>query len=255
MAKGRYKPVMEILKSALLAAFPHGFTTRSGGASRPPWDAANLGGAVGDDPAAVAENWGLLERATGLRFARVRQVHGARVIRATAPGAPAEEADAVVSVRPGVAACVSVADCVPILLADPASGAVAAVHAGWRGTLARAAREGVRALAAEGADPGRLLAAIGPSIGPCCYEVSPDLAARFAGELGPEVVVARDGAPRLDLWRANARVLEQSGVRAERVDVLRRCTACERDRFFSHRRDAGRTGRQVGYIAPAIRAT
>ncbi len=247
---------MEILKSTLLGAFPHGFTTRSGGVSRPPWESANLGGAVGDDPAAVAENWSRLERATGLRFARVRQVHGARVARDVDPAAPAEEADAVVSARPGVAACVSVADCVPILLADPGTGAVAAVHVGWRGTIARAAAEGVRALVAAGADASRLLAAIGPSIGPCCYEVSQDLADRFARELGPDVVVAGDrGGPHLDLWRANARVLAESGLRAERVDVLRRCTSCERDRFFSHRRDAGRTGRQVGYVAPAALST
>jgi YfiH family protein len=243
---------MAILTSGALSAFPHGFTTREGGVSAPPWDGANLGGAVGDDPAHVAENWRRLEAATGLTFARVRQVHGARAVRLDAAGPPAEEADAVVSVSPGLAACVSVADCVPVLLADPGSGAVAAVHAGWRGTIARAAAEGVRALAREaGAAPGRLLAAIGPSIGPCCYEVSDDLAARFAAELGPETVVP-GVRPRLDLWAANARVLREAGLAPERIDVLGRCTACEPDRFFSHRRDAGRTGRQVAYIAPAL---
>ncbi len=149
-----------------------------------------------------------------------------------------------------MAACVSVADCVPILLADPETGAVAAVHAGWRGTIARAAGEGVRALAREvGAPASRLLASIGPAIGPCCYEVSPDLAARFRDELGAETV--RDGArPRVDLWSANAAVLRAAGVLAERIELLGRCTACERDHFFSHRRDAGRTGRQVAFIAP-----
>ena len=146
---------MPILRSALLDAFPHGFTTRQGGVSPAPWDSLNLGGAVGDAPERVAENWRRLEADTGLGFARVRQVHGARAVRADRPCAPVEEADAVVSLRPGVAACVSVADCVPVLLADPGSGAVAAVHAGWRGTLARAAAEGVRALAREaGAPPG-----------------------------------------------------------------------------------------------------
>ncbi len=240
---------MKILTSRLLDGFPHGFTTRVGGASRPPFDALNLGGLVGDDPAAVAENWARLERATGLRFARVRQVHGARVLRADGPAAPAEEADAVVTAAPGVAACVSVADCVPVLLADPDGGAVAAVHAGWRGTIARAAAEGVRALAREGADAARLLAVIGPAIGPCCYEVSPDLAARFGREIGPEALAP--GGARIDLWRANARVLAEAGVSPARIDVMGRCTACERDLFYSHRRDAGRTGRQVGFIAPA----
>jgi YfiH family protein len=241
---------MEILTSTVLRGFPHGFTTRRGGVSRPPWDAANLGGSVGDDPAHVGENWRRLEAAAGLGFARVRQVHGARVVLAEAPGASLEEADAVVSRAAGVAACVSVADCVPVLLADPRSGAVAAVHAGWRGTLARAAAEGVRALVLEaGADPGSLLAAIGPSIGPCCYEVAPELAARFEAELGAAVV--RPGsAPRLDLWSANAAVLAAAGVAPERIEPLRRCTACEPELFFSHRRDRGRTGRQVAYIAP-----
>ena len=240
---------MEILRAALLARFPHGFTTRAGGASPAPWDALNLGGAVGDAPERVAENWRRLEAATGLAFARVRQVHGARVVRADAPCAPAEEADAVVSLRPAVAACVSVADCVPVLLADPQTGTVAAVHAGWRGTLARAAAEGVRALGREaGAAPERLLAAVGPSIGPCCYEVSPELAARFRAELGP--VVREDRGVRLDLWAANRRVLEEAGLLPARIEVLGLCTACDGGRFFSHRRDAGRTGRQVAFIAP-----
>lgn len=240
---------MPFIQSRILAGFPHGFTTRQGGGSQPPYDSLNLGGAVGDDPARVSGNWRLLEGETGLRFARVRQVHGARVARLDAPTPPAVEADAIVCRTPGLAACVSVADCVPILLADPSSGAVAAVHAGWRGTIARAAAEAVRALAEAGASPDRLLAAVGPAIGPCCYEVSPDLAERFASEVGPDVV--RTGrAPSLDLWRANAAVLRAAGVPADRIETLRRCTSCERDLFFSHRRDAGRTGRQVAFIAP-----
>jgi YfiH family protein len=241
---------MRLLTSDRLAAFPHGFTTRAGGASPSPWDTLNLGGGIGDEPLLVDENWHRLEAATGLGFARVRQVHGTRVVRVAAATAPAEEADGVVSVARGVAACVSVADCVPVLLADPEGRAVAAIHAGWRGTIELAAAEGVRALGREGAEPGRLVAAIGPSIGPCCYEVSPELAERFRRRFGPEVVRGAPGAPRLDLWRANLLALEEAGVGAERVDVLRRCTACERETFFSHRRDAGRTGRQVGFIAP-----
>lgn len=241
---------MEIIQSPLLAGFPHGFTTRRGGASAGPFEALNLGGAVGDDPARVAENWARLERATGLGFARVRQVHGARCVRAGAATAPVDEADAVVSAAAGVAACVSVADCVPVLLADPVSGAVAAVHAGWRGTIARAAAEGARALAREaGAPAARLLAAVGPAIGPCCYEVSPDLAARFREALG-EATVREGPPPRLDLWAANVAVLVAEGLAPERIEVLGRCTACEPSAFFSHRRDAGRTGRQVAFIAP-----
>jgi YfiH family protein len=243
---------LDLVSSRLLHRFPHGFSTRCGGVSPAPWDSLNLGNAVGDEPLRVAENWRRLEEATGLSFARVKQVHGARVVTAAGPGAPCEEADAVVSGARGVAACVSVADCVPILIADPASGVVAAVHAGWRGTVARAAAAAVEALTARGGTrPEELLAAIGPSIGPCCYEVSPELAAEFEDSFGAGVVDRSRAAPRLDLWEANARALGAAGLQPERVDRLRRCTACERGTFFSHRRDAGSTGRQVAWIAPS----
>lgn len=242
--------MVAFIQSPLLAGFPHGFTTRQGGGSQAPFDSLNLGGGVGDDPARVATNWAIVERETGLSFARVRQVHGARAVRLEAASKPVVEADAVLSRTPGLAACVAVADCVPILLADPASGVVAAVHAGWRGTIAGVAREAVRALQAElGAAPSRLLATIGPAIGPCCYEVAPELAARFAAEIGPGVVRAGP-TPALDLWAANAALLRAAGVPPDRIETLRRCTSCERELFFSHRRDVGRTGRQVAFIAP-----
>ena len=240
-------PSPVLLTSRLLADLSHGFTTRHGGASAPPFEALNLGDLVGDDPAAVAENWRRLEAATGLGFARVRQVHGARLVAATGPTPPCLEADAVLSTDPEVAASVAVADCVPILLATDDGRAVAAVHAGWRGTLARIAEVGALGLAeASGLLPARLRAVIGPSIGPCCYEVSEELAGAFERALGP--VVGRDGPPRLDLWRANELVLRQAGVGA--VEVMGRCTACEVGIFFSHRRDRGRTGRMVGFAAP-----
>jgi YfiH family protein len=243
---------MELVSSALLAGFPHGFTTRRGGISHPPFDTLNLGGKVGDDPARVASNWEALERVTGLGFARVNQVHGARVIVVDGACAPREEADAILCGAPGVAACVSVADCVPVLIADPRSGAVAAVHAGWRGTLAHAAAHAVRELVRVfGAAPGDLLAAVGPSIGPCCYQVSHDLARAFRDDLGACVTGSRGSGAHLDLWVANETVLRRAGLAAERIEILTRCTACESDAFFSHRRDRGNTGRQVGFIAPA----
>jgi YfiH family protein len=238
---------MELIRSQLFADLPHGFTTRAGGASSSPFNSLNFGDLVGDDPAAVAENWRQLGETTGLGFARVRQVHGTQVVSGAAPTTPREEADGVISITAGVAACVAVADCVPILLARPDGSAVAAVHAGWRGTLAGVAGEGVRALAAGG-DGEAPLAVIGPSIGPCCYQVSDQLAAQFAAAFGPRVVQRGERGPRLDLWAANERALRDAGV--VRVAVLRRCTACEPRLFFSHRRDGGRTGRMVGFIAP-----
>jgi YfiH family protein len=241
---------MELLRSHLLADFPHGFTTRTGGSSAAPFDTLNFGDLVEDAPEAVAENWRRLEQATGLGFARVRQVHGALVIAGAAPSAPCQEADGVVSASAGLAASVAIADCVPILLARADRSAVAAIHAGWRGTLARIAAEGVRSLAGAGAGTGEApLAVIGPSIGPCCYEVSADLAARFAAAFGPRVIQVGPGRPRLDLWAANERALRDAGV--ARVAILRRCTACEPRFFFSHRREGGRTGRMVAFIAPS----
>ncbi len=242
-----------ILRARLLGDLRHGFTTREGGASIGPFASLNLSTTVGDDPARVDENWARLRAATGLVFARVRQVHGCRVVDAPASppaGAPSEEADAVVSATPGVAACVSVADCVPVLLADPRSGAVAAVHAGWRGTIDGAAAAGVRALVERhGASPCDLLAAIGPGIGPCCFEVSRDLATRFRDAIGPTTASPRDHGSRVDLWLANAILLRRAGLSRHRIESLGRCTSCEERVFFSHRRDRGRTGRQVAFVA------
>ena len=240
-----------LLTSRLLEGFQHGFTTREGGSSRGPFRSLNLSMSVGDDPERVEENWERLRQATGLVFARVRQVHGCRVVEADAGAAPGEEADAVISVIPGVAASVSVADCVPLLIADPRSGSAAAVHAGWRGTLARVAAEGVRALVERhGARPSDLLAAIGPSIGPCCFEVSRELAVRFRDELGAATGNPRNLGSRADLWLANEQILRAAGLARRRIEVLGRCTSCEDDVFFSHRRDQGRTGRHLAFIAP-----
>ncbi len=243
---------MVILSSALLGGFPHGFTTRHGGCSRSPWDSLNLSASTGDEPGAVQQNWARLRQETGLSFARVRQVHGSAVACRHEGAEPPPEADAVATGRSGLAACVLSADCVPVLIGDPRTGAVAAVHAGWRGTLARVAARAVEVLERDfGARRENLLAAIGPAIGPCCYEVSRELAERFVAEVGPSVSMVHPRTPRIDLWSANERVLRDAGVPAERIEVIERCTACDAESFFSHRRDGARTGRQVGFIAPA----
>ncbi len=239
-----------ILRARILAGLRHGFTTREGGASLGRHESLNLSPTVGDDPAHVRENWERLRAATGLAFARVRQVHGCRVVEASAGADPAEEADAVSTSVAGVAACVSVAECVPLLLADPRSGAVAAVHAGWRGTMDGIASAGVRALVERhGARPGDLLAAVGPGIGPCCFEVSRDLAIRFRDGVDRTAAVARERGSRVDLWRANELLLRRAGMGRNRIELLGRCTSCEERVFFSHRRDEGVTGRQVAFIA------
>jgi YfiH family protein len=265
------------ITSRLLAAqgVVHGFSVRSGGVSTGPHATLNLSRAVGDDPQAVEENLRRLARAAGIpsaeSFASAHQVHGDRVLGALRSGfreifsastsaqATAEEpaddavrADAIVALEPGVAASVRVADCVPILLYAPDVGLAAAIHSGWRGARLSIAGRGVRALQqVGGANPASILAAVGPSIGRCCYEVSPDLAASFRALFGAEAAddPARVPRPHLDLRSVVESALIAAGVRPERIEHVGGCTACDDASYFSHRRDRGRTGRHLAFVA------
>lgn len=220
------------------------FTTRLGGVSEGPYASLNFGRQSGDDVERVDENRRLACAAIGAdvdKLALNHQVHSGRVLRA-APALRGEHADGLWTDEPHVPLLAMSADCLPIALArvDTTRPAVAVLHAGWRGLLAGIVAAGVRALGG-----GTLAAAIGPAIGPCCYEVGEEVAQPFRKRFGDDV--ARDG--RLDLWTSAERALRAAGV--ERVDRYDRCTACEPETFFSHRRDAGRTGRQgvIAYVA------
>jgi polyphenol oxidase len=180
----------------------------------------------------------------------VSQVHGREVVRA-GEGEP-RQADALWTDAAGLAVSVKTADCVPILLVDPDGRRVAAVHSGWRGTDLEIAAAAVEALSAQGARPERLLAAVGPCIQACCYEVSGDLAKRFVDRFGADVVPSDRGAPHLDLPRAVCATLHRAGVRGDHIDVLRCCTACEQEDFFSHRRERGHTGRHLNFAVCAF---
>lgn len=168
-------------------------------------------------------------------FLVLRQVHSARVASAS-EWTEDLEADGLVTSRPGERIAVKTADCVPILIADPENRAVAALHAGWRGTLAGVAAAGVKALRDRlGADPGRLRAAFGPSIGPCCFETGGEVSVLFR-EIFPE----RNDLgrrTRLDLRAANLRILAAAGVPAAQIDADPPCTCCGGGEFFSWRRD------------------
>jgi YfiH family protein len=177
-----------------------------------------------------------------------RQVHGTHVVKVggmergagwDSPANVVPDADALWTEEPDVALVVLTADCVPILLADRSGRRIGVVHAGWRGLVAGMVEEAVRALGA----PETLAAFIGPSIGPCCYEVGEDVAAPAAERLG-NVVYRRGDRTHLDLWRCATTALAQAGVREVWPAAL--CTRCEPDRFYSHR--AGARGRQ-GLIA------
>jgi YfiH family protein len=208
------------------------FSTRLGGVSEAPFDELNLGILTDDEPAAITENRRRLATALGLEPEQVvfaLQVHGTRLIHH-----PCEEqlteADGHVVTEPGSAPMVLAADCLPVALYGP--GGLAMVHAGWRGLaggIVEAAAEAVAATAA----------AIGPGIGPCCYEVGEEVLAAFA-DLGDGIAAGR----LLDLPEVARRRLAEAGV--ERIESAGLCTSCEKDLFFSHRRDHGRTGRQAG---------
>ena len=260
---GRWE--LPLLRSDLIAApFVHGFTTRAGGVSAPPFDALNLGAKWGDDPARVSENRRRLERAVGAPILVARQVHGTVIARASAGDDPAAlaqvEADGICSDSPGLALGVFVADCVPALVVDPRTGSFAAVHAGWRGTVAGVLPAGVRALEREfGAGAGDLRVALGPAIGPCCFEVGPEVVAAFEA-LFPDarargiVLPSPRGAAgkaNVDLKTANRLLLERAGVAAAAIDAGPECTHCDRARFFSFRRDGGGIGQLMGVVGRA----
>jgi YfiH family protein len=216
------------------------FTTRRGGVSTGPYESLNLGRLTADRPEAVAQNRASLEAELGVELAHIRQVHGTDVRRITTP----PDGDGVLplfdgqaTALAGVGPMVLVADCLPIALAGP--GAVAMLHAGWRGLAGGIAAEGVRAVRELGAE-GSLEAAIGPGAGPCCYEVGEEVHAVFA-QRGLD---ARRGR-NLDLKAIAREELERAGVEA--VHDVQLCTICaDRSLLFSHRRDAGVTGRQAG---------
>jgi len=214
------------------------FTTRRGGFSDGPYASLNLGRWTDDDPEAVERNRACVEAQVGLPLTYTRQVHGSRVLRLSVPpeGGPVE-ADGQATAAAGAAPAALVADCLPIAVAG--EGAVAMLHAGWRGLADGVLDEGVRALRELGA-AGPLMVAIGPGAGPCCYEVGPEVHAVFA-ESFPH---ARCG-PNLDLKAIAGSQLKRAGVTT--VKDVGLCTICSPpELFFSHRRDRGITGRQAG---------
>lgn len=234
-------------------------STRHGGVSGDPWHSLNLGSAVGDAPAAVAENRARLQAALGgARPVFLRQVHGTRVLR-LAPSdadadAPAQEADAAVAVEPGLACCVLVADCLPVLFASRDGRAVGAAHAGWRG-LAGGVLEATVAALGEAAScaPADLLAWLGPCIGPRQFEVGADVLAAFgadADQPDPARFLPRRRADGSMRWLADLRGLAEDRMRAAgltRVSASSACTVEDASSFFSFRRD-GVTGRMAAAV-------
>lgn len=248
----------ESLESTLLcrAGFRHAFFTRHGGVSPEPFASLNFSVSVGDDPAHVAENIERAARRLGVSSAALSflsQVHGAEVKvahRATALALRQECGDAVISGELGVAVGVRVADCVPILIADPEGRKVGAIHAGWKGLVAGVVGAAVARLRAELPSEGRILAAIGPHISLSAFEVSEEVAQELSrASSDPGVVDWRAGArPHVDLRRLARAQLGGAGLADADIDDVAGCTVGDPSRFFSYRRDGAVGGRHLAAI-------
>jgi YfiH family protein len=180
------------------------------------------------------------------RLLLLKQVHGATVVEAPWEGTPA--ADAAVATGPGWLLGIKTADCLPVLLVDPKGRLVGAAHAGWRGTAAQVSARAVEALVARGSRPEDLVAALGPGIGPCCYEVGDDVHAAFPPSGAPFFRPGPNGRAHLDVRAANARQLVEAGLRPEALHHVDDCTRCRADLYHSYRRDGPRAGRMISFV-------
>ncbi len=297
---------LEILTVNIFDSIPwmaHGFSTRKGGASKIVGKtvrknatkiagALNLGFTEWDSPQTVARNRAAFLRAVlgkkttphsaapteaGESLVTLRQIHSDAARIFSTPAATPPQADAAISNRVGLFLGIQTADCVPILLVDPRRRVVAAVHAGWRGTLARIAVKTLGRMRLEfGTNPEDVLAALGPAIGPCCYEVGPEVAQAFLGQFahaaewfeGPFERLSSGEEPnplpwltmmppghepppervQLDLRSANRRQLVDAGMRPRNIAVSALCTSCRSDLFFSYRKEGPATGRMMSVV-------
>lgn len=230
----------------------HGIFTRHGGVSVAPWASLNLGGNVGDDPAAVRQNHDRMYAALRLDSSRactVWQVHSADTVLANGPVRGRRWlalADGMITDQLDTPLAMRFADCTPLLFYDPAQGVIGIAHAGWRGTAQGIGANTVRAMVqAYGCKPSNIQAGIGPSIGPRRYQVGEEVVAAVQAHFGTTDGLIRrdpaDGTAYLDLWEANRRDLQCAGV--EQIEVAGICTAERTNEFFSHRAEQGRTGR------------
>ena len=239
---------------------PHCFTTRLGGVSEGYLRSLNLGMSRGDNPENVRKNYAILGEALGFdpqKAVLSRQVHSNIVLPvgeqnwgAGLYAQPLPDCDGLVTNTPGTALVVFTADCTPILFYDPVTGAVGAAHAGWRGTASAIAARTVEAMTREfGTDPGDLRCAIGPNIGPYCFETNSDvpeaMLAAFGEDVNPFIHPCGDKL-HVDLKRINALILQKAGVK--HMDISTECTMCQHKRFWSHRFTKGERGSQGAVI-------
>jgi purine-nucleoside/S-methyl-5'-thioadenosine phosphorylase / adenosine deaminase len=246
---------ISILRAWSDPAICHGFVGRTGGASTGAFASMNLSYWVGDDERAVDSNWKRLRREVpGLKMvARLNQVHGNVVHAATRETARLRPpGDGLVTAEPGVMLGIFTADCVPILMVDAKRKIAGALHAGWRGVVADIAGAGVRAMETLGARPSDIRAALGPSIGQCCFEVDAELGDRFSREIAGARNHIRAGRPAkafIDLRAVVRDQLERAGLDGSKIASVGPCTRCTSDKFFSRRAAGGKiTGLQMSFV-------
>ena len=243
----------------------HAISTRLGGESKAPYDSLDLALHVGDDKADVLENRKRFLESLGLDAARIvtpNQVHGDAVARVTAADAgrgatsyddSIQETDALITNEPNLPLMLCFADCTPIVFLDPEQRAVGIAHGGWKGTVMSIAAKTLAKMGeAFGTQPKDVLVGIGPSIGPCCFEVGDEVAARFreAFSYADELLITEnDGRPHVNLWEANRQQLLRAGVPDANIQVAGECTCCRHKWYYSYRADGGTTGRIAAMIA------
>lgn len=253
-----------------------GFTGRHGGVSGAPWNSLNLGLHVGDSEHDVVENRRKLAEETGWTLEAwtcAEQVHGSKTVRVEAShrgrGAASlrdamPDSDGIVTNVKGVLLASLYADCVPLYFYDTRNEAIGLAHAGWKGTAGAIAKETIAVMAKEfGTEPSDVVAAIGPSIGPCCYEVDGPVIDRMEGLLQELALdesdirrcmsAASQGKAKLDLKEINRQIMIKAGILPSRIEISKWCTGCNTDLFFSHRMEGGRTGRMASFMGMAER--
>jgi len=237
--------------------FKHGFFTRQGGVSPQPWSSLNLGGTNGDSRANVVENRRRIFECTGIpveSILDVWQVHETEILHAEKPrplDMPHQKADGITCSEKGITLFMRFADCVPILFVDPNRRVIGIAHAGWKGTVKKIAGMMVDHLVSDyQCQPVDIIAAIGPSIGPDHYEVDDDVISRVKhifGEKSKDLLVKVGEKIHFDLWETNRLILKESGV--EKILNASLCTACDTQKWYSHRAEDGKTGRFGAYLA------
>jgi YfiH family protein len=229
------------------------FSERSGGISPPPFNSLNLGHDIGDSRSNVEANIAGLVKTAGLsgRPHQTEQVHGVEHFICSGIGSlHSEQADILISNDPGAPIAVRSADCLPILMADPVNRVIAAVHAGWRGSAAGAVIRAVEQMLKMGAREEHVHASLGPCINSCCFEVDDSTAEVLKKSVaGAEEAIVYSPEPHPDLAAINLLQLKETGVTEDHIETLGICTCCHPERFYSYRRDHGRTGRHLAVVA------